>query len=484
MLIAAVLAVAPRPVRTPWPQPEQRAALPCPDRGRDWIEVYIIQQMQDLHIAGLTACIVVGDEVVWTFAHGYQQLFPERLATDSTLFMMASISKTFTGTAVLQLWEDGLIDLYARVNDYLTTLQVENPVHPSPDISIWNLVTHTSSLRDNWTVMMELYTWGADSPIPLGEYLFDYFDPSGEYYDRKQNFYDYPPGAYWNYCNEAYALMGYLVEEVTGSPFDEYCNQNLFEPMGMYETSWFLADLDTTRIAMPYQWTGSRWQPYGHYGYPDYPAGQLRTSSGQLAQLLIAFLNDGWVNGYQLLDSATVAEATTLQCPGLNSSMGLTWFKSQAGSHTVWGHGGGDLGVSTQFGFCPSEGTGVVVLTNSDAGLWSIFVQLFDYAAELTGCPEQGPQPGDCCSIAVTPNPMAHMGWILVGMPEAGSASVAVYDLAGRVVMQVLEETPLPIGASSLALDSGDLPPGVYVVVLRTAYGSKASRFIRTADTR
>ena len=467
------------PLRTPLTLEPQQAEVDPYDPQRDWIEDYIIERMQTNHIPGLTACIVVGDEIVWTFAYGYQRIEPEIMATDSTLFMMASISKTFTGTAVLQLWEDGLIDLYGPVNDYLVDLQVANPFYPSPDISVWNTETHTSSIRDNWNVMSALYTFGGDSPIPLGEFMYDYYDPDGRFYSEGNNFYNYPPGAYYNYSNMAYALQGYLVEEVTGTSFDQYCNENIFWPMGMDETSWFLADLDTNHVAMPYQWLGDEWVAYGYFGYPDYPAGQLRTSSLQLARLLIAFLNEGWVNGYQVLDAATVAEATTPQCPSLNPNIGLTWYRMFPGGRTVWGHGGGDIGVRTLFGFCPAEGTGVVVLTNGEAGLGAIFAALFDYATELLGLEEGGGPTAQACAVSVSPNPAVACAVITIELPSEGVVEVSVYDLFGHRVLTPLGETFLQPGVYELELDASELPAGSYFVFLRSGTEEAVDRIIR-----
>jgi len=85
-------------------------------------------------------------------------------------------------------------------------------------------------------------------------------------------------------------LVGFLVEEISHQSFAQYCEDNIFQPLQMNETSWFLAGLDTTHIAMPYHWNGSGYTPYGFFGYSDYPAGQLRTSVDQLSIIFIMSL--------------------------------------------------------------------------------------------------------------------------------------------------------------------------------------------------
>ncbi len=445
----------------------------------DSIEDFIISEMETYSVPGLAACIVHDDQVIWSFAHGYQRVQPEIQAGDSTLFMMASISKTFTGAAILQLREDGLLELTDPVNDHLTNLQVFNPFYPDSVITIWNLLTHTSSLKDNWGVMESLYVLG-DSPIPLGEYLFDYFDPTGIYYNQNSNFYNIPPGEEYHYCNEAYALLGFAVEEITGMPFDEYSNQYLFDPMGMYETSWFIADLDTNHVAMPYQWTGGHWEPYGYYGYPDYPCGQMRTSSLQLAQMLIAYLNNGLVNGYQMLDSATIAEVTTLQCPDLNDEMGLTWFRCLRGSHIVWMHTGGDYGVNTAYGFMPLEDTGVVLLLNKSGStcLSSVFLALLDYAESLTGIGEEEPGVGVADVLEVLPNPCRESARIELELRSNGYTEIVIYDMAGHRVLIPLPVSYVHAGSHSLSIDLSDLPQGVLFIQLKSAQGTSSIRLV------
>jgi CubicO group peptidase (beta-lactamase class C family) len=185
-----------------------------------------------------------------------------------------------------------------------------------------------------------------------------------------------------------------LVETISGIPFDQYCQDSLFTPLGMPETSWFLANLDTTNVAMPYHWNGSAYIPQGYYGYADYPAGQLRTSSIELARHLIAFMNKGWIDTVRILDSATVEEMTTIQYPGINSTQGLVWFHNYVGGRWVWRHGGGDAGVSTLASCCLKENSAVVVLTNGESHTATGLITniLFDYVA---GLPSRGDVNGD-----------------------------------------------------------------------------------------
>jgi CubicO group peptidase (beta-lactamase class C family) len=375
------------------PQGRTDGQTDYPDSAQ--VNAYILNTMAAYHIPGVAACVAKQGRIVWTGSYGHAIIEQGIPVADTTLFMLASISKTFAGAALLQLWEAGRFELDDDINDYLP-FTIHHAYFPDSVITFRMLLTHTAGLKDNWEVMYSVYVWG-DSPIPLGEYVEGYFVPGGEYYSVSGNFYNRAPGTGWSYCNEAFALVGHLVETTSGLPFDQYCEDSLFTPLGMHSTSWFLADLDTNNVAMPYTWNGAVYVPEGYYGYADYPAGQLRTSSIELARHVIAFGNRGRIDSTRILDPATVEEMTTIQYPGINSSQGLVWFHDYIGGRWVWRHGGGDAGVSTLASYCPEENSVVVVLTNagSHTGTGLISNQLFDFTAGL-------PTIGDANGDAVT----------------------------------------------------------------------------------
>jgi len=371
-------------------KPDLKSSFSYPDSAE--VDSFILYSMNTYKIPGVAACIAKGGRIVWTGSYGQAIIERDIPVTDTTLFMLASISKTFTGAALLQLWEAGRFELDDDINDYLP-FTVFNPHHPDSIITFRMLLTHTSSLKDNWEVMYAVYVYG-DSPIPLGEYVEEYFTPGGEYYSASANFYTWAPGISWSYCNEAFALVGYLVETISGLSFSQYTQDSIFTPLGMRKTSWFLANLDTNNVAMPYHWNGTAYLPQGYYGYADYPAGQLRTSSTELARHLIAFMSYGRIDTVRILDSTTVEEMTTIQYPGINSTQGLVWFYNYTGGRWVWRHGGGDAGVSTLASCCFEENSAVVVLTNGEShgGTSLITDKLFDFAA---GIPFAGDANGD-----------------------------------------------------------------------------------------
>ena len=328
------------------------------------VDAFIAAEMENAHIPGLAAAVTRPGEVVWTGAYGWANVADQAPATTDTPFMLASVSKTVTGAAVMQLWEDGEFVLDTPIDDLLP-FAVDNPRTEDELIAVRHLVTHTSALRDNWGNMP--YASG-DSPIALGDFLEGYFVPGGQWYDDTANFYDYLPGEVYNYGNVATALAGYLPEATTGIPLDDQCDADIFAPLGMDHTGWHLADFDEAEVAMPYAWNGNQYMPYGHFGYPDYPDGQLRTSVDDLAAFLAAISGGGELDGARILDSTTVDEMLAPQIPDVDPTQFVLWYQTTIGGRTVVGHNGGDQGVGTEMYFSPDSGIGVIVLMNVD---WS-----------------------------------------------------------------------------------------------------------------
>ena len=330
------------------------------------LDAYIREQMLAGHIPGLSVSVVKPGGAIWSRGYGWANIAQGRRATSRTPFMLASVSKTVVGVAVMQAVEDGLLDLEADVADTLA-FPVNNPEFPDDPITTRMLLTHTSTISDNWDVLTRAYVEG-DSPVSLGDFLRAYFTPGARWYDAERNFLSSHPGLRYRYCNVAVSLAAYLVEAASGTPFDAWCEERIFVPLGMEETSWHLAGFRSRDVAMPYHYvaTDDRYQALGQYGYPDYPDGQLRTNADALARFLLAFIRGGELDGARILEEATVREMRRSQVPDEIAGQGLIWYVLHRGGERFWGHNGGDAGVSTQMFFRPTDGTGVITLSNGD----------------------------------------------------------------------------------------------------------------------
>lgn len=329
------------------------------------LDTYIVREMARMNVPGLQAAIVEQGEVVWTGSYGFADLDSGERVSDDTLFLLASVSKAVTGIALMQVWETGAFDLDDDVQQHLP-FRVRNPSWPNTPITPRQLLTHTSGIHDRWGVLDTHYVIG-DSPLALGDFLEGYLDPAGVDYAPAS--YAFRPGAAYEYSNVGAALVGHLVEAISGVPFDRWCEDEIFTPLGMDGAGWHLADVDEALVAQPHVRGRGGLRPIPHYGFPDYPDGQLRASAGELARLLAAFASDGEHHGVRILDAAT---ADLMQTPWVPAQgQGLAWYAERRGPDMFLGHNGGETGASTEMFYRISDGTGFVVLMNAEPTQWA-----------------------------------------------------------------------------------------------------------------
>ena len=321
-------------------------------------------------LTGLAYAAVFGQSDVHSYsgAFGLAHRETNTIATDTTLFMIASSSKTFTATAVMQLVEKGILDLDSDINIYLP-FEVHNPSYPDSIITIRMLLAHTSSIRNNYSVQDALINWHGDYDQELGELLLDYLVPGGALYNGATNFYYMnPPGTRMTYCSFSVSLAAYIVQVVSGVTYEQYCQDSIFTPLGMQATSWFGSNLDTLNMAMPYDGT----TPLGHYGTCIFPAADLRTSAVQGREYIEAMLKYG-MNGARILDSLSVAEMMTLQYTDLTpvdfnppGHPGLGCFNVDLYDKNLWTGLGRYFGVACDIAVSREDNTAVFVVSNDD----------------------------------------------------------------------------------------------------------------------
>jgi CubicO group peptidase (beta-lactamase class C family) len=329
--------------------------------GGSAFDQQMLERMQVAQIPGLAAVVVRGDQIVFARGYGVADFATGAMVTPDTLFGIASLSKTVTATAVMQEVEAGAIGLDDDVDPALA-FTARNPSFPSSPVTARMLLSHTASIHDS-AILFDYTVTGADSPIALRPFISGYLTPGGTYY-KAANWNATAPGTAYQYSNAGVDLAGELVEQLVATDLQTYSESNIFLPLGMMESSWFLAGLDQSHIAMPYTVDVSGdYVAAGYYCYPDYPNGQLRTSANQLARFLMMFAGGGALDGTRVLAASSVTEMETTQP---SSYEGLSWESFSFGGHAVLGHSGIDTGISTDMWFDPTTGAGFIVLTNSD----------------------------------------------------------------------------------------------------------------------
>jgi CubicO group peptidase (beta-lactamase class C family) len=320
-------------------------------------------------IPSLSTAIVVDDDLVFTNGYGLYDIENNKETNGEIIYLVASISKMFTATAIMQLYEKGYFDLDDDVNNYLN-FNLRNPNYPDKNITFRMLLAHQSSLATDlptfFTILMpgELTITGYPDP-----FLEDLLVPGGIHY-RPQVWNSYPPGEDMYYANIGYGVLGYLVEIISGQTFEECCRENIFEPLEMHNTSFQLTNLNISNIAVPYEFINREYYPYIHYNILDYPAGGLRTSVSDLSHYLITNMNNGTYGNSSILSPKSVEEMHVVQYQSdtYNFQYGLGFQIWETSKDINIGHTGGLFGVATKMKFRKSNDIGIIMFTNKEVG--------------------------------------------------------------------------------------------------------------------
>jgi CubicO group peptidase (beta-lactamase class C family) len=453
----------------------------------DELDSIITERMATLHIPGLTALIVKYDSVVWSRNYGYANLDWSQPVEDSTLFHMASISKTILITALMQLWEQGLFNLEDDINDYLQPdFQVQNPYYPNDTITIKMLMTHTSSIDDIWIgTLIPLISCG-DSPITLEYFLANYFTPGGSYYNTNNFLNQHPADTIWHYTNVGVSILAFIVEKLSGVPFPQYCRDNIFTPLDMHLTSWFLEGLDTSDIATPYEWVGGQYVANCHQGWPAYPAAFLRTNKIELEHFLSTYMNGGVYNGYTLLNSSTIDTMLQVHKSYIPSQplhdWGLIWFQTTLNNTKMWGHTGGwSYGTNTAMYFQPEEDWGVIVFWNMDVAtsdFYNLVGVICEYADSIVlSVKKEEDIPSKYFLHQNYPNPFNPSTRIKYSVPKESDVSLIVYNMLGEKVAMLVNEYKR-VGNYEVEFDAPNLASGIYLYILKAGDFAETKKMV------
>jgi CubicO group peptidase (beta-lactamase class C family) len=331
--------------------PEVAAAIQVLDA---WIAAGVAQREQP----GLSIGIVYDQDLIWARGYGFADLAGKVPATPSTLYRIASISKLFTATAIMQLRDAGRLRLDDPVAQHLAWFKVRSASAGASTITIRHLLTHTSGLpREtmglNWS---DLRFPGREEMIrnlPEQEAVF-------------------PAETVWKYSNLAVSLAGELVAAVSGEPWPQYIENHILKPLGMKGTR-AEPRADTPGLATGYQrrvpGAPRELERFVDIG-AEMPAGNLASSVEDLAKFASLQLRDGPAGGAQILSGSTLREMHRVHWlqPDWRSGWGLGWAVRRVGEQVRVGHGGGLPGATTRIDIAPDDKLAVIVLTNANDG--------------------------------------------------------------------------------------------------------------------
>ena len=326
------------------------------------IDSFITTQMESIKIPGLSACIIIGDSVVWNGNYGYMNLADSIPVTDTTLFNVFSISKVVTASSVMQLWDNQLLDIDENINNILP-FDIHNSWYPdiiTPRMLMW----HGGTIRDN---DVSDYTTIGDPDSSNYSFLENYLCPGGAYHSQ-YNYYHEIPGTNAHYSNYGVALNGLLVETLAGVDFKQYTRDSVFNLLDMEKSAWFLNDLNIDNLAFGYEYTLGNYQQQPHLGHPAYTGMSLRSTALELSNLVIMLLNHGEFNGQDILSESAIDSMAKVQNPDESTTFGLGLYdvSYSFGNRLAWGHnGGGTSGYAASMFYCEAENSAVVITTNS-----------------------------------------------------------------------------------------------------------------------
>ena len=319
------------------------------------IDAAIDSIMKSFELPGLAVGIVRQDETVYTRGYGVKNIATRESITPSSLFHMASISKTFVCTAIMQLIEKGKISLSASVVTYLPYFKLDDDRYTS--ITIQQMLSHLSGMPD-----VDGYDW--DKP--------EYDDGALERYVRSLGHKKLiaAPGEQFSYSNMAYEVLGDVIAKVSDQTFEDYIEENILQPLAM-ENSTFLkqkvsSELGTTpHLNLPQ----TEVSPVYPYHRAHAPSSTLHSNVLEMGHWMIAHLNHGKFMDREILRPASYEllwhPYRQTQANGSDRFIGLSWFIGKYRVHQTISHAGGDIGFNTYHVLLPEQSLGVVVLANT-----------------------------------------------------------------------------------------------------------------------
>ncbi len=334
------------------------------------LDLWIKEQMAYRQVPSLTIGIVYDQELIWAQGYGYADLEQQVPATPRTLYRIASITKTFTSTAIMQLRDAGRLRLDDPVVDYLPWFQLQNPFDQAPPVTIRHLLTHTAGLPRE-----AAYPYWTDHNFPTREQIREALPDQPMIY---------PPGSTYKYSNLGMALLGEVVAAASGEPYEQYIRNHIMEPLGMTSSAVIPTDEHRARSAVAYDRRlpdGSRQDDYYPVTNGIAPAASIASNIEDMAKYAMLQFRKGSAGGSQILKGSTLEEMHRPQFVynSWSGGRGLGFGVTRRNGKTFVSHGGWVSSYRTHIMFNPAEKIAVIAMTNAaDARRYRYSYQAYD----------------------------------------------------------------------------------------------------------
>ncbi|RUL85362.1 serine hydrolase domain-containing protein [Tautonia sociabilis] len=375
---------------------------------------FIEAQVAEGRSPSVAVAVVRDGEVVWAEGFGVANLEAGTAASADSIYWLASVSKPITATGLMVLVDRGLVDLDAPANRYLPGETLRAPLGSADAMTVRRLANHTSGLPLHYQ-----FFYDGHRPPPMDETI------------RRYGFASKPPGSAWEYSNLGFGILGYITEVVSGTPWPEFMEREVFDPIGMTRTSNRVRPGLEADAAVPYtRDVGGRFVPVGHYDFDHPGASTIWSSANDLSRFALLHLNGGALDGVRLLSEEAarkMRELTGRRSP--DSGTGIGWAVGTDIGRRVLSHSGGMPGVSTYVKLYPDDQAAVIVLRNGDGfDVTGAIADRITDALDL-GPGEPPPPPDPTGQEAPDPTEGAPDDWIgswagLLADPDRGDLPV------------------------------------------------------------
>lgn len=347
-----------------------QTAGPPVDSITGLIDEWALAVLDSSGIPSISVALVHDHDVVWTGAYGLANVAGAGPASTDTYYSTGSTFKAITATAVMQLVERGLVTLDTPINSVLGSHGIEG----AEDVSLRHLLGHHSGLDGP---LERVPVWTRALPISLEETL-----SRTRAVGR--------PGTEYRYCNVCYGILEYAIEQLSGTPYDEYVAVNILAPLGIDLASAAVPSPQVAeRLAVPYMVEGRVAQAVDRVRYSARGAGDAYLRPGDMARLVAAQLNGGQFRGKRILQASSVVEMQRAQFDGTN---GLGLLVRELRGHRVFHSGGTVPGFKSVMIGDPEIGAGIYVMSNATQAerpinllAWYVMMMLWGEDVTLPG---------------------------------------------------------------------------------------------------
>jgi len=325
-------------------------------------EVEIRDIMKKLDAVGLSVAVVRKGNIIYTNSFGLKNIESNTALTDKDIFRIASISKSFSATSIMQLAEAGKLSLDDDFSK-LVGFKVRNPKFPETIITLKMVLSHTSSINDS-----------------EGYFNFDVINP-----EKSQNwtkcYNDYEPGNGYKYCNLNFNMVGAVIEKLSGERFDQYVKHHILDPLKLYggycvdslDNSLFTTLYEYDKVSKTFSPDPSAYAPRREelknyvvgYSTPLFsPTGGMKISATDLAKYMTMHMNQGKYKGVKIITKKSAKLMQTKISEEEGYGLAIANVDNLIPGKIMRGHTGSAYGLYSAMFFEPKEKFGIVVITN------------------------------------------------------------------------------------------------------------------------